>query len=521
MTNRNRLLVLAVGVMWLNSLGFARLRYPGVHNSTGGLISYAGASVGVVSLPQAMENPPPPQLGHIPAGNTSLSVISLSSTESPSSLLSDRPTATYPAQNAKPATCKALMVSTLNDLYDRCKTIGQGYVCSANARIEGKQTPIPLPNNGKPGNKSEPILIQNVKTIVTSPLDLAQKHWGLSLLKVSAGMPGAVSDQSIIYLAYGDTAVKNLSSDMQVFSFTSTYTSACGVVPRSAILIRSPRSAQVTFTANQATFVIGSTILLYMTPDQKMGVYLIEGHAQVTTLAGTQLLKPGEQVLIPLDFVDHVNAIGKPSAPVAVPLDPALLPLICFLNRLEGLNCPTVTRSLSSPDSSVNEPTLSFVSGPSENMAAGTNGSATGNVPASNEPTPTATLASMITASSSPEMNSTYTPSATTLATDIVPTDIPPTDTVPTNVPPPDIPPTDVPPTDIVPTNIPPTDTVPTNVPPTDIPPTDIPPTNIPPIDIVPTNVPPPDIPPAAEPSVEPPANDPPKDNPTTETEDS
>src|SRR5258708_25674 len=103
---------------------------------------------------------------------------------------------------------------------------------------------------------------------------------------------------------------------MKSFFFSSGLGSTnCNGAPRDAIVVKSPNHTQVTFNANGVQISIASTIVLKATAHQSMSVQLVEGHAQVTTSEGTQTLKPGEEVNVPLGGDDGLHEMGAPSVP--------------------------------------------------------------------------------------------------------------------------------------------------------------------------------------------------------------
>lgn len=175
--------------------------------------------------------------------------------------------------------------------------------------------------------------IQNIKSITTLPLDLESGSWGLALLKLQANLPDALLGQNVTFLIYGNTTVDNTSGDMQAFYFSSGPIK-CTTAPRDAIVVKSPNHTQVPFNANGVLITIASTIILKAVPHQSMSVQLVEGHAEVTTFQGTQTLKPGEEVNVPLGEDNGLHAIGAPSAPYDAPADTALDSIIAAVQRV-------------------------------------------------------------------------------------------------------------------------------------------------------------------------------------------
>src|SRR5207248_5289652 len=76
--------------------------------------------------------------------------------------------------------------------------------------------------------------------------------------------------------------------------------------------------------------------ILSAVPNQSMKVALLEGHAQVTADGGSQTLKPGESLTVPMGGKNGLEPVGKASTPITDPTDPALAPLLTMLNTVSS-----------------------------------------------------------------------------------------------------------------------------------------------------------------------------------------
>jgi hypothetical protein len=69
---------------------------------------------------------------------------------------------------------------------------------------------------------------------------------------------------------------------------------------------------------------IASTVMLQAQPNKKLNIRLLEGRARVTTKAGSQMMKPGEILTVPMGGNNGLEASGAPSAPVVIPVEPSV-----------------------------------------------------------------------------------------------------------------------------------------------------------------------------------------------------
>jgi hypothetical protein len=235
-------------------------------------------------------------------------------------------------------TCQAILTAAMQSLETTCMALGRNNACYGNNRVHATPRGNVALAFELPGDK---VAIQDIESISTSPLDATAGTWGLSLLKLQANLPDTMPGQNVMFLVYGDTTVQNTSGDMRAFYFSSGLGNLnCKEAP-DGIVVRSPHHAQVTFTANGVNITIASTIILRAAPNKTLDVQLIEGHAQVSAPAGTQILTPGEVVSVPLGGASGLEPVGAPSIPAQTPADPSVIALITASDQVMAPEVPT------------------------------------------------------------------------------------------------------------------------------------------------------------------------------------
>jgi hypothetical protein len=215
---------------------------------------------------------------------------------------------------------RTMLIRAMDALRDHGNVMSRNNACYGNSTVRAvfaANAPIKFE---KLGDKAP---IQAIRALSTSSLNLQQGTWGISLLKLQANLPDTMPGQSVTFMVFGDTTVENGSGNMQAFYFKSGLGSVdCKEAPRDGILVRSPNHTEVTFTANGVQVTIASTVMLQAQPNKKLNIRLLGGRAHITTPAGSQSMKPGEVVSVPMGGSNGLEASGAPSAPVTIPVEP-------------------------------------------------------------------------------------------------------------------------------------------------------------------------------------------------------
>jgi len=234
-------------------------------------------------------------------------------------------------------TCQAILTRAMESLNNNCNNLDRNKACYGNNAVDAELQNPTVKFNAL-GDKAP---IQAIRRIVTSPLDLQQGTWGLSLLKLQANLPDTMPGQNVLFLIFGNITLDNTSGNMQAFYFTSGLgTPACKEAPRDGILVRSPNHTEVTFTANGVQVTIASTVILRAERNKSFDISLVEGHARITTPQGSTTLQPGQTASIPMGGSSGLEPTGKPSVPVATAADPALPTVITSTEKFSPPHAP-------------------------------------------------------------------------------------------------------------------------------------------------------------------------------------
>lgn len=232
-------------------------------------------------------------------------------------------------------TCDTVLKLALETMQSSCSGVGRNQACYGNNQVTATPaTDQPLVFE-KSGDK---VAIQNIKSLITSPLDMAKGTWGLSLLKVQANLPETLPGQNVLFLVYGDTSIQNNSGDMRAFYFsTGLGATQCQNAPKDGILVRAPKHTEVTFNANGVDIKIASTVALRAERGKEMRVHLIEGTATISAFGQAQTIEPGQGVILPLGGPNGDEAAGPPSEPQNWVMND---PLLNMVNLSQSLTEP-------------------------------------------------------------------------------------------------------------------------------------------------------------------------------------
>src|SRR5450755_352909 len=109
-------------------------------------------------------------------------------------------------------TCEQILAQALDTLHQTCDGLTRNQACYGNNAIQAE----PAANVSlKFDTVGDTAPLRAIKSLSTSPLNLENGTWGLSLLKVQANLPDTLPGQNVIFLVYGDTSIENTSGDMQ------------------------------------------------------------------------------------------------------------------------------------------------------------------------------------------------------------------------------------------------------------------------------------------------------------------
>ncbi len=232
--------------------------------------------------------------------------------------------------------CQDVLTRAMDTLKVSCDNLGRNKACYANNKVRAQSssdsTPLKFDATG------DIAAIQMIRSIITSPLDVQQGTWGLSLLKLQVNLPDTMPGQNVSFLVFGDTSVENTSGDMKAFYFTTRLGEpSCAEAPADGIVVRSPNHAHVTFAANGVQINIASTVFLRAQKNGKMQVDLVQGSSRVIANGSSQILASGQSLTVQMGGADGLTPVGVPSKPFWTPPNPALLNVLDTLDKVDGL----------------------------------------------------------------------------------------------------------------------------------------------------------------------------------------
>jgi hypothetical protein len=276
--------------------------------------------------------------------------------------------------------CQAILEKALKTTESSCKKVGRNKACYGNNSVKIEPNTGTLPQFNTIGDI---VNIADIRSLTTAPLDEAAGVWGISLLKLQANLPDSLPGQNVTFLVVGNTHIDNTSGDMQTFYFSSGLgLPSCKEAPKDSIIVKSPQHVKVTFNANGTQITIASTVLLRAEKGKQMSVTLIEGRANVKNAHGSQDLKPGQQVTIPLGGVDGFTPSDAPSVPVTNP-DANDRNITAIVNSANGLdragNVQNGIRPTRPPQASGGNGSGNANGNANGNAAGNANGNADGN----------------------------------------------------------------------------------------------------------------------------------------------
>ncbi len=246
------------------------------------------------------------------------------------------PSASSRLEDSNNTVCQDVLVRAMDTLKASCDNLGRNKACYANNKVQAQassdSTPLKFDATG------DIAAIQMIRSIVTSPLDVQQGTWGLSLLKLQVNLPDTLPGQNVSFLVFGDTSVENTSGDMKAFYFVNRIGEpSCAEAPADGIVVRSPNHAHVTFAANGVQINIASTVFLRAQRNGKMQVDLVQGSARVIANGASQILASGQSLTVQMGGADGLTPVGVPSKPFWTPPNPALLNILDMLDKVDGL----------------------------------------------------------------------------------------------------------------------------------------------------------------------------------------
>jgi|GEM_PF-3357932 hypothetical protein len=241
--------------------------------------------------------------------------------------------------------CPPYVQHAIAQLNTACVDTERNTACYANGNIEVVPQPnVRIESFNAAGDK---VTLTAIESMALSAFEPAEDLWGLSVLKVQASIPDTLPGQNVTILLTGDTQITNDGVAMEAFTFANGIGApGCASAPNGLIIQTPEGVGEVTLTANNIEFSIGSTLVL--------NTYSADALAEA------------------LESAQEVNQAAEPTEPDA--------PLVAFtlvegtgVVRLDGEDMPLETLTTSvlalDPDTGSASLAASFVP-PAEDFAA-------------------------------------------------------------------------------------------------------------------------------------------------------
>jgi hypothetical protein len=211
------------------------------------------------------------------------------------------------------ANCQELVDRAMQASGDYCNQIGSNQVCYGNNTLTAE---LVTSAASRFSQRGDIISVANLRRLAASPLSLASSEWGIAVFKVMANLPRSLPGETITMVVFGNTALDNLSNNLQTFYFSSTLGQIqCDQVPFDGLMITMPNGAGVSFVINGAEMTLMGNASLKATKNGTMDVSMFSGSALITSNGHTQLVTAGQKTSMGLGGPDGTSAVSPPSVP--------------------------------------------------------------------------------------------------------------------------------------------------------------------------------------------------------------
>jgi LysM repeat protein len=105
------------------------------------------------------------------------------------------------------ATCPAIVEQALTQMGRNCSGLERNSACYGFTRVDASfNAQVPDGFFSRPADRAS---IVDLKTLVTSPLNLDSSQWGVAVMNVQANVPDTLPGQAVTFLLLGDAQVEN------------------------------------------------------------------------------------------------------------------------------------------------------------------------------------------------------------------------------------------------------------------------------------------------------------------------
>ena len=223
---------------------------------------------------------------------------------------------TQTADALQQANCQVLIDEAMQAAGTSCDKLGGNSVCYGNFTIQSKL----VPGSTDPfSQRGDIINIRELLQLSASPLNISNHQWGIAIFKVMANLPRSLPGETVTLMVFGNTTLDNQSPSLETFYFSSQLGQVvCDKVPFDGITIDTPEGSGETFRINGTELTLMGNASLTANPGGNMNVSLYSGSGKIVANGQEQYFGAGQRVSVQLGGDNGMQAIGGPSAPVAL-----------------------------------------------------------------------------------------------------------------------------------------------------------------------------------------------------------
>jgi hypothetical protein len=220
---------------------------------------------------------------------------------------------TQTADALQQANCQVLINEAMRSAGTSCDKISGNSVCYGNFTL---QSQLVSGSTASFSQRGDIIMIQDLKQLSASPLNIGNHQWGIAIFKVLANLPRSLPGETVTLMLFGNTTLDNQSNNLEAFYFSSQLGQVvCDKVPFDGLKIDIPEGSGVQLNINGTELTLTGS--------------LYSGSGKIVSNGQEQYFGAGQKVSVTLGGDNGMQAISPPSAPV--PLSPDEMQIACTL----------------------------------------------------------------------------------------------------------------------------------------------------------------------------------------------
>ena len=234
---------------------------------------------------------------------------------------------TQTADALQQANCQVLIDEAMQSAGTSCDKISGNSVCYGNFTL---QSQLVSGSTASFSQRGDIIMIQDLKQLSASPLNIGNHQWGIAIFKVMANLPRSLPGETVTLMLFGNTTLDNQSNNLEAFYFSSQLGQVvCDKVPFDGLKIDVPEGSGVQFKINGTELTLMGNASLKANKGGSMDVSLYSGSGKIVANGQEQYFGAGQKVSVELGGDNGMQAVSPPSAPV--PLSPDEMQIACTL----------------------------------------------------------------------------------------------------------------------------------------------------------------------------------------------